>query len=129
MSDEAQVWLQYARENLQVAEMTLPAGLLNPCLQTAQQTIEKALKAILVSRGVPVKRTHSIRDLSHDVHGLGCQTGLTEEDCELLDSIYVSSKYPLDSVLPDSPPDVAISRRCLMLARQVLVLAEDATKA
>jgi HEPN domain-containing protein len=129
MSDEAQVWLQYARENLQVAEMTLEAGLLNPCLQNAQQAIEKALKAILVSRGVPIRRTHSIRDLRHDLQGLGCQTGLTEEDCELLESIYVSSKYPLDSVLPDSPPDVAISRRCLMLARQVLVLAEDAAKA
>ena len=33
MSDEASTWLQYARENLQVAQMTLGVGLLNPCLQ------------------------------------------------------------------------------------------------
>ena len=33
MSDEATVWLQYAHENLQVAEMTLQSGLSNPCLQ------------------------------------------------------------------------------------------------
>ena len=29
MSDEATVWLRYARENLQVAEMTLQVELLN----------------------------------------------------------------------------------------------------
>ena len=128
MSDEARAWLRYARENLQVAEMALQAGLLNSCLQNAQQTIEKALKAIRVQRNMSMNRTHSIRDLSRDVTAAGLQTGLTEENCELLDSIYVSSKYPLDSVLPDSLPDVGICRRCLELARQVLAVAENVAK-
>ncbi len=125
MSDEAKAWLRYARENLQVADMALQAGLLNPCLQNAQQTVEKALKAIRVQRNMSMRRTHSIRDLSRDVAAVGLQTGLTEEDCELLDSIYVSSKYPLDSVLPDAPPDVGICRRCVELARRVLAVAEN----
>lgn len=129
MSDEADTWLQYARENLQVAQMTLESGLLNLCLQNAQQAVEKALKAILVRRGMPLKRTHSIRDLDRDLRNDGLETGLAEEDCELLDSIYVSSKYPLDSVLPYSPPDLAISRQCVELARRAVALAENATKA
>lgn len=79
MSDEASSWLQYARENLQVAQMAL-------------------------------------------------QAGLTEDDSELLDSIYVCSKYPLDSVLPESPPDPAVCQRCVELARDVLAKAENATK-
>ncbi len=124
MSDEASVWLRYARENLQVAQMALESGLLNPCLQNAQQAVEKALKAILVHRNMPLKRTHSIRDLDRDLRMDGWETGLAEEDCELLDSIYVSSKYPLDSVLPHSPPDLATSRLCVDLARQVVTLAE-----
>ena len=70
MSDEAAVWLRYARENLQVAEMTLQSGLLNPCLQNAQQAVEKALKAVWVHRMMPLRRTHSIRDLNHDL-GVG----------------------------------------------------------
>jgi HEPN domain-containing protein len=129
MSGDALVWLQYARENLQVAEMTLRAELLNPCLQNAQQAIEKALKALLISRNTPVKRTHSIRDLNHDLQVAEFETGMTEEDCELLDSIYVSSKYPLDSVLPHSHPDVSIARRCLMLAKHVVALAESTIRA
>jgi HEPN domain-containing protein len=125
MSDEASVWLQYARENLQVAQMTLESGLLNPCLQNAQQAVEKALKAILIHRSIPLKRTHSIRDLNRDLLKGGLGTNLAEEDCELLDSIYVSSKYPLDSVLPHSPPDLGICQRCVGLARQTVILAES----
>lgn len=124
MSDEGSTWLRYARENLQVAQMTLAAGLLNPCLQNAQQAVEKALKAILIHRGVPLKRTHSIRDLDRDLGMDGVETGLAEEDCELLDSIYVISKYPLDSVLPDSPPDFITSERCVELARHAVASAE-----
>jgi HEPN domain-containing protein len=126
MSDEASTWLRYARENLQVAQMTLDAGLLNPCLQNAQQAVEKALKAILVRRNMPLKRTHSIRDLNRDLLMDGMETGLAEEDCELLDSVYVISKYPLDSVLPHSQPDVAVSQRCTELAGQAVALAENA---
>jgi HEPN domain-containing protein len=125
MSDEASVWLQYARENLQVAQMTLESGLLNPCLQNAQQAVEKALKAVLVHRNIPLKRTHSIRDLNRDLLRDGLETNLTEDDCELLDSIYVISKYPLDSVLPHSPPDLGVCQRCVELADQTVILAES----
>jgi HEPN domain-containing protein len=124
MSDEARTWLLYAGENLQVAEMTLQAGLLNPCLQNAQQAVEKALKAIRVGRNMSARRTHSIRDLNRDLVAEGIKTGLSEEDCDLLDSIYVSSKYPLDSVLPDSLPDLDVCQRCVGLAKRVLAVAK-----
>jgi len=128
MSDEASLWLQYARENLQVAQMTLQAGLLNPSLQNAQQAVEKALKAVQVHRNMAAKRTHSIRDLRRDLAQAGVATGLTEDDSELLDSIYVCSKYPLDSVLPESAPDPAVCQRCVELARDVLAKAEHAAR-
>ncbi len=108
--------------------MTLQAGLLNPCLQNAQQVVEKALKAIRVRRSMPAKRTHSIRDLNRELVSTGLETGLSEEDCELLDSIYVISKYPLDSVLPESLPDLSICRRCMESARQILSVAERAVR-
>jgi len=115
MNDEAKLWLQYARENLQVAEITFRARLLNPCLQNAQQAVEKALKALWISKTMPLKRTHSIRELNHGLVLVGQETSLTEEDCDLFDSIYVSSKYPLESVLPSSPPDLPLCQRCIEL--------------
>jgi HEPN domain-containing protein len=79
MGDAALTRLQYARENLEVAQMTLESGLLNPCLQNAQQAVEKALTAILVRRNMPLKRTHSIRDLNRDLRMDGLKTGLAEK--------------------------------------------------
>ena len=61
MSDEAREWLSYARENLRVAVLALDSCLFNSCLQNAQQATEKALKAIGFARGLPLKKTHSIR--------------------------------------------------------------------
>jgi len=44
---------------------------------------------------------------------------LTAEDCDLLDSIYLPSKYPLGSVLPDFEPDITLCRQCIALAEKV----------
>ena len=63
MSDEARTWLRYAEENLRSARLLLDHGLLNPCLQNAQQAVEKSLKAVLIARAIPylssVTRTNS----------------------------------------------------------------------
>jgi hypothetical protein len=44
---------------------------------------------------------------------------LAEEECELLDSIYLPSKYPLGSVLPDFEPDKQTCERCIAIAECV----------
>ena len=46
MSAEGRRWLTYAQENLRAATLCLESDLFNPCLQNAQQAVEKALKAI-----------------------------------------------------------------------------------
>ena len=92
MSDEAGTWLRYAEENLQSARLLLEHGLLNPCLQNAQQAVEKALKAILIARAVPLRRRHSIQELANLLAATGPPSGVTAEECNLLDAIYLPSK-------------------------------------
>ena len=60
MFAEAREWLAYARENRQVAALSRDSGLFNPSLQNAQQAVEKALKAMGLASGMPLKKTHSI---------------------------------------------------------------------
>jgi len=124
MSGSAAAWLHDARENVQVAELTLRANLFNPCLQNCQQAVEKALKAARVHCGLPLKRIHGIRELNRDLLTRGIDLHLADEDCGLLDSIYVASKYPADSVLPDSPPDAAIAGKCVEMERRTVGAAE-----
>jgi len=51
---------------------------------------------------------------------------LADEDCDLLDSIYLPSKYPVGSALPNFDPDESITGRCLELANAAIHTAETA---
>jgi HEPN domain-containing protein len=93
MSAEASRWLVYAVENRQVAALSRESGLYNPSLQNAQQAVEKALKAIGLLRGVPLKKTHSIGELRRGLLDIGLDPGLTEDEADLL-SCPPSSRTP-----------------------------------
>jgi HEPN domain-containing protein len=119
MKDETSKWRRYAEENLQSARLLLEHSLLNPCLQNAQQTVEKFLKALLIESSIPLQRIHSINMLVSILAERGIAINVTEAECDLLDAIYVPSKYPLGSALPDFEPDAATCRQCLEIAERV----------
>lgn len=120
MNGEVASWLRYADENARVAGLCLANDLFNPCVQNAQQAVEKALKARCLALGLPLRRTHSIGGLVSDLHSAGQSCTLDDDDCALLDSVYLPSRYPLGSVLPDFEPDRAIAVLCLAMAEGVV---------
>jgi HEPN domain-containing protein len=119
MKDETKKWLEYADENLRSARLLLDSELFNPCLQNVQQAVEKMLKALLVESTKKIKKTHSINELVNILDKHGLNVDMTEDDCDLLDSIYLPSKYPLGSILPDFEPDLQTCRKCVALAERV----------
>ena len=112
-------WLNYAAENLAVAELSLAHNYLNACLHNAQQAVEKYLKALLIEHELPFKKTHTIFVLWQSLADKGLETALTEEDCTLLDSVFMPSRYPLFSILPDAMPDKETCEKCIRIARRV----------
>ena len=116
-------WLAYARDNMAVSRLCLASGLWNPCLQNAQQTAEKSLKALRSLKGLPDKRTHGIRLLWQDLVDVAFAVEMEVSECILLDSIFMESKYPGFSVMPDAPPDEAICRQCVAIADRVFAQA------
>jgi len=120
MKDETRVWLSYSEENFKAAQLLLERNIYNPCLQNIQQSIEKALKSILLEKSHCYRKTHSINELVHLLANQQIAISLSEEDCDLLDSIYLPSKYPLGGVLPDFEPDASLCQHCLMLAEEVV---------
>lgn len=119
MKKDTELWLQYADENLKSAEILLNSGLYNPSLQNSQQAVEKYLKAVLIENAAGLTRTHSIRELSGLLLDLGVRITMTDDDIDLLDSIYLPSKYPAFSVLPKFLPDQVVCRHCLEIAGKV----------
>jgi HEPN domain-containing protein len=119
MKKDTEAWLAYAGENLVSAEILLQSNLFNPCLQNLQQSVEKFLKAVLIEKAAGLTRTHSIRQLSNSISDLGMTITISDDDIDLLDSIYLPSKYPAFSVLPKFIPDEEICRQCLTVALAV----------
>lgn len=116
MSDETDIWLSYARENLKVAALALDSGLFNAVLQNSQQAAEKSMKAALLRQKQSFPRSHNI-GLLHKSAGATELLGV--EECELLDSVFFPSKYPPSSALPDFRPDEDTARQCLEIASRV----------
>jgi len=119
MKDQTSKWLEYANENLKSSHILLNSGLFNPCLQNAQQAVEKMLKAVLVEFSIKLKKTHSISELAGMLAKNRLDVKLSEDESELLDSIYLPSKYPLASVLPDFEPDEQTCKNCIAIAESV----------
>jgi len=119
MKNETMLWLKYADENLKSAELLLEEALFNPCLQNAQQAAEKYLKSVLIEKSITLFKTHSINELINKIKSLGIQISIKAEDCDLLDSIYLPSKYPLGCILPEYEPDREICLQCLDIVKRI----------
>jgi HEPN domain-containing protein len=119
MKNETKIWLDYAEENLKSAEVLLDNDFFNSCLQNIQQCIEKLLKSIIVERSGRIIKTHSISKLNQILRDSEVEIDITDDECDLIDTIYLPSKYPIGSVIPDYDPDMAICRQCMEIARRV----------
>jgi len=97
---EAANWFEFARTDLQVAELALTAGLFNQACFHAHQAVEKLLKGFILARGKRVPRTHSLVDLGRLAQELGFPQ-------ELRNKILILNGYYLPTRYPDAIPDLS----------------------
>ena len=116
MKDETLLWIKYADENLASAKVLLTSSLYNPSLQNSQQAIEKYIKACFIENGLKLQKTHNISSLVEILKQNTYFLSISEDNIDLIDSIYLSSKYPFGSVLPDFEPDEKICNVCIDIA-------------
>ncbi len=63
MTGESERWLQFAAEDLKMAELAIRESIYNQVCFHSQQSAEKAVKALLLFQGQVVPRTHLLGDL------------------------------------------------------------------
>lgn len=93
---DALVWLRYAREDLAAAQALLSTSVVprHPAW-LAQQSAEKAMKALLVADALPFPKTHDLERLSQLLpNPLIVQR--TQADLANLTEYAVGSRYPGD---------------------------------
>lgn len=120
MKEETKNWMKYADENLESAQVLFDSDLLNPCLQNIQQSVEKVLKALLIEHSIKFYKPHSISELKNILERNEIIADISDDDCELFDSIYLPSKYPALSALPDFTPDKSICKSGINIAARVI---------
>ncbi len=125
MNDEARIWLEYAEENLATSRLAAENDYKNASLQNSQQAAEKALKSLIIANGLKFRRTHSISEICKLIKEQGISIDICDEDCDLLDVIYIPSKYPVMSVLPDMMPDHEIVEKCFNIAKKIVMIAKN----
>lgn len=119
MKNETRIWISYANENLDVARLALEHGHLNSSLQNIQQAVEKYLKAVIVEKDLEFRRTHSIRELVGILTDQGIRVNISDDEMDLMDAVYLPSKYPIYSVLPHALPELEICRDALNFVEKV----------
>ena len=113
-------WLRYARSDLELARVVRPDEVLfeGLCFH-AQQAAEKALKAVLIAKGVPPPKTHNIRTLL-DLLSQEVIAPQEIEDAASLTDYAVTSRYPGDFESVDEEE----YKETVRLAENVVLWAE-----
>jgi len=128
MQEETKIWLSYSEENLEASKVLYENELYNPCLHNIQQSIEKALKSLLIENKILLKKIHNIMGLKSLLERNGLSVNLSDDECDFLDSIYLPTKYPVGSALPFFYPDKVICKNSILLAERVFREIQDLIK-
>ncbi|HNR88467.1 MAG TPA: HEPN domain-containing protein [Spirochaetota bacterium] len=114
-------WLRFAVSDLELARRgRSPEVMLEILCFHAQQAAEKALKALIISTGLEVPRTHNIKTLL-DIIADHASIPETLTAASLLTDYSVSSRYPgISEPVTDAEYDMAIH-----LAQMVIAWVRD----
>jgi len=120
-NSDRQKWLKFSDEDLKAADATLDGGVFSAACFHAQQAVEKAIKAILLTKPGRVPRDHSLLRLTE----MSENKELFEkhkEELEFLDKFYVPTRYPdaLPGSLPEGLPEREDAEKAVAAAKEIV---------
>jgi HEPN domain-containing protein len=115
-------WLDFADRDLEVARLLVDNEYVsNAELFHCQQCVEKCLKALLEENNIPVPHIHTMVKL-HSLlkENSPISLSVTEDELDLVDAVYIDSRYPSGiGLLPSGFPTKEDARELLRIAEQV----------
>lgn len=118
MKDAVNEWMRQADDELRTAQYLFNGDFHKGACFHSQQAIEKALKALLLSKGWELEKTHSIERLAALLEGYKVKIDISDEDMVFIDSIY-RGRYPAEvGLLPLGEPTKSDAQRAVSIAGQ-----------
>ena len=122
MKKATEAWLDFAHRDLEAAKLLVDHEYVsNAVLFHSQQCVEKCLKALLEETDVPVPHLHSIVKIhSLLMEEAGISFSLDEDELDLLDAVYIDTRYPSGiGLLPSGFPTKEDAQGLLKIAEKV----------
>jgi len=113
-------WLKAARDDLMVIERIIDSDHLTHIVAFhAQQTIEKAIKAVMEEMNIDIPKIHNLLTLFAKIEG-NTLYRVDEDLLKTLDALYIDSRYPGDfGLLPNGKPDLNSAQRFFQEAKKL----------
>jgi HEPN domain-containing protein len=119
MKDAVQEWIKQSKDELDMAVYLLQGGFFKGACYHAQQSIEKAIKAVLLNKGWELEKIHSIERLVAISKDYRIRLKLSDKEIVFIDSIY-RGRYPAEAgLLPLGEPSKADAEKAVTLAKRV----------
>lgn len=117
-------WLRFAENDLKAARMLLVVdeGLLSSVFYHVQQSVEKALKGYLLSRKIPIQKTHDLVKLVESSIELDVDFSIILEDAKDINPYSTVTRYPDDYYVL---PSLDTAHILIKKAEKILKLVED----
>ena len=120
MKEETKRWIAQAEEDFASAQATLRIGQLKVASFLCQQTVEKALKALLIDMTGTFPKIHDLVRLGR----LASLEASLLKECERLTFVYVESRYPDTSnrkyTTKETTADLASAKKMLTWVQKKL---------
>ncbi len=113
-------WLDFAKTDLRSCENNLHDDFVtNIVAFHSQQIVEKAFKALLEEKEIPVPRVHNLTRL-YTLVGPFLITKIEILELDALDSVYTSSRYPSDiGLISTGKPTLSESTELYEIAKKI----------
>jgi HEPN domain-containing protein len=120
MKATTQQWLDFAKTDLRSCENNLyDEFVTNIVAFHSQQIVEKAFKALLEEKEIPVPRVHNLTRLYTFVEPFLIEK-IDEFELDALDNVYTSSRYPSDiGMVATGKPTLTESNELYQIAKKI----------
>jgi len=92
--EEYKLWIKQSEDDLLWTKSSLENGIWYGACFSAQQVVEKALKAFLILKNRPLKKVHDVIGLLNECIGLDNQFKDLEFEVKTVYPYYIETRYP-----------------------------------
>jgi len=119
---EINKWLEFAKDDLRMAELALQERIFNQACFHSQQVVEKVFKGYLEGFHKIIPKTHALDDLLNLCIEINRDFSNLKDICLKLDKYYIPMRYPdaLPGMLPDGLPNERDAQESISFAKEIM---------